>query len=463
MFSRALVLVLLLSGLTACKLGLSSSFSAGGFTGESVGSSSVGSASGFGYKIIVDSPEEVGGAGDTIKVSVDLPDQVRSIQVSIDGVDAGLVSYLPFQAYINPNKFDKDFIVVRVKGADMQGRLEVVERSIKVSRISSGGTGGDCRKDAGFDACIFRKNPVAQNKGPISGGVQYGKDLSAVQVFGVKIQGMTNPNRLANNHISVNVSRGTLAAPENGKWNFSYQSDTSTKKVGQVMAYYWLNEQIQFMTARSGAFYASNRNMPVDAHDPSVVNNAYFGGGSIVMGTWNRGTNQEMALSAEVYLHEMGHANLYFAMNSSMGNLGNCSSAQGCLGAIHEGMADIHSALMFPEDPTMAQSLTNTTAGWADRNLNLTLNKSMSQFFSESGGEVHGMGSGYAAILWAIYLDAQMNKADYMKLFTMHLARIRANSDFREAKTILMNISDTQFQGKYTQVIKNAFESRGVQ
>lgn len=111
----------------------------------------------------------------------------------------------------------------------------------------------------------------------------------------------------------------------------------------------------------------------------------------------------------------------------------------------------------------MAQSLTNTLAGWADRNLNLNKTKSMSQYFAESRGEVHGMGSGYASILWNIYLDSQMNKADYMKLFTMHLARIRTNSDFREAKTILMNISDTQFQGKYTQLIKTAFESRGVQ
>ncbi len=456
---QSVSLLLILACMTSCSLVPSSFEGAGESASQRVEPNSVGD-----LKIIIDSPEEVGGAGDTVKVSVEKTDDLRAIQVEIDGVDVGLISYLPFQAYINPNKFNKEIIIVRAKGSDHAGRLYVEEKAIRVQRSSTGAPGGDCRQDTGFDSCIFRKNPVAQNGAPISGGVQYGKDLSSVQVFGVRLQGMTDPNRLANEHITVNVTQGTLARPENGKWNFSYQNDRQDKKVGQVMAYYWLNEQIRFMTEKSGAFYASNKRMSVDAHDPSVVNNAYFSGNDIVMGIWNRGTNQEMALSAEVYLHEMGHANLYHAMNRSMGNLTQtCPSDQGCLGAIHEGQADIHSALMFPEDPTMAQSLTNTMAGWSDRNLSLGLTKSMSRYFSESQGEIHGMGSGYASILWSIYLDAAMNKSDYMKLFTMHLARIRGNSDFREAKTILMNISDTQFQGKYTQLIKSAFESRGVQ
>ncbi len=464
MLVRVWVVALLCVFSTACKFNLQSSFHASSFNAAQDSSDAFSSKESRGMGISIDSPEEVGGAGDTVKVAVDNPENVRAIQVEIDGVDIGLISYLPHQFYMNPNSYDKDIVDIRVKASDHEGRLYVEERSVRINRISKGPVDGDCRQDAGYDACIFRKNPVAMNKAPIPGGISYGSDLSSVQHFGVRIEGMSDPRRLANNHIVVKVTNGTLAAPENGKWNFNYREDAGTHKISQVMAYYWLNEQIRFMTQRSGVFYASNRKMDIDAHISSLQDNARFVPARIEMGTW-RGPSglQETALSAEVYLHEMGHANLYYAMNQSMSGLSKtCASEQGCLGAIHEGQADIHAALMFPEDPRIAQSLENSMAGWRDRDVSINIRKSVADFFSAGSGQVHDLGAAYAAILWSIYLDSKMNKTDFMKIFSMHLSRIRPNSDFASAKIALMSISDSHFQGKYTSLIQKSFESRGV-
>ena len=71
-------------------------------------------------------------------------------------------------------------------------------------------------------------------------------------------------------------------------------------------------------------------------------------------------------------------------------------------------------------------------------------------------------GTAYATILWKILKDPLMIKRDFEKIFTMHLPRLTTLSDFRTAKTILINISDISYAGKYSAMIKAHFESMGV-
>lgn len=402
------------------------------------------------------------------KITLDVKnlDNLKSIVMTIDGKDVGKITRLPNEIYFDGTVNPKPEIIVRAVAVNIDGTEEVVEKKIK--NINSEEPGSTpisdpaCFTNAAYDACLFYKNPVAQMKGPLSTKLSYGADLTAVQVFGVKLRNLTNPTSLRNTSINVSASAGVRAVPVNGKWNYAYKDDTAKHAVSQVMAFYWLNEQIEYMKLNSGIFYAENKAINVDAFSSSVNNNAYWDGSNIVMG--NFGT-QELALSSEVYLHEMGHANLDFATNRQITISSNrCATKFGCIGAIHEGMADIHANILFPLDPTMAQTVTNSLAGWSERDPRNFVNRNLDYFYTtlSGNGEVHGMGTAYSTILYQIFKDAAMNPRDFEVMFTMHLPRLTTNSDFRSAKSIWINISDTRYAGKYSMMIKNYFEKMGV-
>ncbi len=402
------------------------------------------------------------------KITLDVKnmDNLKSIVLTVDGVDAGKITRLPNELYFDGTVNPKPEIVVRAVAININGSQEVVEKKIKnITSTDPGATpisDPSCFTNPAFDACLFYKNPVAQNKAALATKLSYGADLSAVQVFGVKLRNLTNVTTLRNASINVTASAGVRAVPVNGKWNFAYKDDTAKHAVSQVMAFYWLNEQIEYMKLNSGVFYAENKAINVDAFSTLVNNNAYWDGTSVVMG--NFGT-QELALSSEVYLHEMGHANLDFATNRQLVISSNrCATKFGCIGAIHEGMADIHANLLFPLDPTMAQAVTNTLGGWADRDPRNFVSRNLDYFFTtlSANGEVHGMGTAYSTILYQIFKDVSMNPRDFEIMFSMHLPRLTSSSDFRSAKTIWMNLSDTRYAGKYTAMIKNYFEKMGV-
>lgn len=402
------------------------------------------------------------------KITLDVKnmDNLKSIVLTVDGKDSGKITRLPNELYFDGTVNPKPEIVVRAVAINIDGSEEVVEKIIKNVNSEEPGSSPisdpSCFTNPAYDACLFYKNPVAQMKGPLAAKLSYGADLTAVQVFGVKLRNLTNPTVLRNTSINVSASSGVRAVPVNGKWNFAYKDDTSKHAVSQVMAFYWLNEQIEYMRLNSGIFYAENKAITVDAFSSAVNNNAYWDGSRIVMG--NFGT-QELALSSEVYLHEMGHANLDYATNGQITISSNrCATKFGCIGAIHEGMADIHANLLFPLDPTMAQTVTNSLGGWPERDPRNFFNRNLDYFYTtlSGNGEVHGMGTAYSTILYQIFKDAAMNPREFEVMFSMHLPRLTSSSDFRSAKAIWMNISDTKYAGKYTVIIKGYFEKMGV-
>lgn len=401
-----------------------------------------------------------------VKLDVKNIDNVKAIELTIDELDVGKITKLPYQVYFDGTQFVKAEVKVKAVAKLMNGATEVLEKVITNIQSTESGSGPtndpNCFTNETYDACLFYKNPVAQAKMPLAAKVSYGADLQTVQTFGVKFRNLPNPNLLRNTSVDVFSSAGSRAAPVNGKWNFAYRTDTAQHAVAQVMAFYWLNEQIDYMKMNSGIFYAENKNIRVDAFSSAVNNNAYWDGANIVMGNFGA---QELALSSEVYLHEMGHANLDFATNRQL-VIGSsfCATKFGCIGAIHEGMADIHGAIMFPQDPTMAQTVTNTLAGWTSRDPRNFTERNLDYFFTtlSQGGEIHGMGTAYSTILWQIFKDPAMNPRDFETLFSMHLPRLTSSSDFRSAKSIWINLSETRFAGKYTTLIRNYFEKMGV-
>lgn len=297
---------------------------------------------------------------------------------------------------------------------------------------------------------------MASRGQPFFSILEFGNTLSNEQIFGVKLTNLKNPDSLVSNSLNVFYS-GANAVSENrlrlnnGKFRQPYAADGNAaaisdqaKSVSQLMAYFWLNHLEEELKKRTGTAYTANSVTQVDAFsiDPSyksvLQGNAFFTySGSDATG-WQRFivmgyaptvkskqwvAAHEMALSAEVYLHEMGHANLFAARGNTadgvsfddnsttfynilncadstfrtdptkkVGELTNskmlelericnpdgsgtfdyvqfqaCNTKQGCLSAINEGQADFHYLMIFPDATALGETVENKTTGFSTR------------------------------------------------------------------------------------------------
>lgn len=276
--------------------------------------------------------------------------------------------------------------------------------------------------------------------------------------------------------IRVTTGEGDIASPDGGRWIKAYQDDGSSQHyIAQLMAYYWLNHLEEQMMSRAGNFYARNKNITVNAFQRSVKNNAYWDSRQIVMGVARDGSTDahEMALSAEVYVHEMGHANLQHATgrqliaDPSTTTCGSgtcfCLTDQGCVGAMNEGQADFHLLMIFPDKPALGETWQNNVSGLPSRNVVANKDVSVSQAFSSSDGQIHRMGAIYASILWNIYNNPQVQKLEFEKIFMKHLRLLSETSTFASGRDALLQIDSQDFGGKYSSIISGEFTRRGVQ
>lgn len=417
-------------------------------------------------------------------------DQMNELKLFINGQEHHRFTRHPFKVQVDPLTVEGCSLTLRLEAKDKSNRIQKKSRVVKKTQDCAGG--GDpvdpetppSSKDAGtfdpgcltngqHDACIFWKNPVAQKGSSYASVVRFGQNL-AEQTFGVRIEGLSSPNRLQNSTINVSATNGARAQPQNGRWIFPYQNDASPHHVAQVMAYFWLNYQEQQMLSRTGTFYAKGKNIPVDAYNTSVPNNAYWDTQNIVMGvvTSSNQNVHEMALSAEVYLHEMGHANLHFAVgrylrdSNTNGNQAYCATKFGCVGAINEGQADFHFNMLFYENTALGETFVNNMNGISSFGISRDVRKikamKVDEFYSRSSGEIHGMGSAYASILWEIYNHPNMKKSDFEKIFSLHLQKLTESTRFPEAREILISEDQAHFGGRYRDVIMSVFTSKGL-
>lgn len=393
-----------------------------------------------------------------------------------------------------------------------------------------GGTvDANCLNNSAYDACLFWKNPVVHKGSGFSPMLMRGANLDSIQTFGVVLPNRTNINKLQSPSINVTATSGTTPSLVNGQLRRRYVDDNGTSWVAQLMAYFWISHQENQMKSIAGNWFAANKNIQVDAFKAtgtpaeidSLADNAYFSsaGPKVVMGFVSIGNNvaHEMALSGEVYLHEMGHADLHFAgQGNSLYNDSNatylcedeitgdvalknlsqltsddiilavyCKTNQGCISGIHEGQADFHSALIFPEKAALGETMVNDFNGsmismqvprdpskvgsW---NAVDFYNKSASVFNSGAitvGGEIHGIGMTYMSALWKVYNDPTMtNKSCIAKIFSQQLTMLTASSRFPEARTALASAatalkSNASCGGvDYAPLIRNVFSSIGV-
>ncbi len=400
----------------------------------------------------------------------------------------------------------------------------------------------DCLDSNEYDACIFWKNPVAQRylifqdpaRAVYSSLLQMGTDLINDQIFGVKLLNRIQADKLESTTFRVgyhgddeNFKQMTL---RDGRYLKPYATEHE-HETAQVMAYYWLNHMEQTLMERTGVFYAAGKSILVDAFvtfdgdidhngtsDIVVKSNASFmpyQNGSIYMGyveNPDESVAHEMALSAEVYIHEMGHGNLYWA--SSVNNNGTpqslndnnlnqslydnygvfaCTSAAGCFRAIHEGQADFYNAIIFSKYDETGQFVLNSVSlgeTWFNNVAGIDVlpgvprdprNDKFTEIFKTNNdiydgviryakkgnlkvavqGEIHDLGAYYASILWQIYSDPKTNKPIFEKTFMRHLSMLNASSRFVESREALLAM-DMQLGGWNQNIIQNIFKNRGL-
>lgn len=394
------------------------------------------------------------------------------------------------------------------------------------SSKASGVFDSNCLNNSVYDACLFWKNPVAQNGKALTNFISQSDDLINLQTFGVNLKNLTNQTQLKSTSLNIIATSGQLLTLSNGVYRSSYKVDGHNHYLAQLMAYFWLNYQEERIYSSTQIYYVKDRNITVDAYKDSVEMNAYWDGSKIVMGyAINEAETRkhEVALSAEVYLHEMGHANLDYATGTiaSGGTLisqidytGNadiyyycyddgyiytdttlpsgctdsvglmlCKTSAGCIGAIHEGQADFHHLMVFHDSPNLFETMFNNINGDSfsvvSRNVEKNKSWSVETYYLKSKrsfhkkvngspqltllyGEIHDMGAAYASILWSIYTNSAVNPKEFETLFMQHLQNLTTSSQFIDSRNALIAQDLALYGGKYKTIITTAFANRGI-
>ena len=416
-----------------------------------------------------------------LKIQLSPIDKLKSLILTINNSESYPFQNLPLEMDVNTDNYDTSKIRLDFKSLDLNSKENYLtvflykNNSDQVPLPANSDLGGvidpQCSVSSTYDACLFFKNPVFQNNFPFTTVLNFGTNLDSIQTFGVVLDGRINPSKLESTSLRIGITHGEVAEPSQdpnqGPWKYSYKNDTKGY-IAQLMAYHWLNYQEKKMIELTGVFFAKNKSIYVDALNKNIINNAFWDGSKIAMGMANSsGSRQhEMALSSEIYLHEMGHANIDYATNKAIHGDPNgpaCNRIEGCISAINEGQADFHFVLIFPEHTAMGETWANRLAGISLRDVSKNMNLTMKQAYDQHIGEEHDMGAVYASILYSIYINPNVVKSDFEKLFSLHLQKLTSQSRFKQARDILIADNETFFNGKYTEIIRTAFNSRGVE
>lgn len=346
-----------------------------------------------------------------------------------------------------------------------------------------------CWENSKYNACIFWKNPVAQSGRALASEITGSSSLKHLQIHGINIEGYDSSGYLGNSTMRIfsadSSNRLTSLSTASGQFKYEFGNDPN-HRFSQVMAFHWLNTQKEWMEKWTGHFFAADRGINVVSYIPNVEN-AYWDHekNAILIGSTSSGN--ELSLSAEVYAHEMGHANVSFATNGkifeqlgsaesqSCGETVCCKTKNGCSWAIDEGVADYHFAMLFPDSTSMLESFINDANGLSecgisrsvDANASLTSQAAYDACSSNYKGEVHLMGRVYASAWWEVRKKAEaanpgQGARDIDTLFTNHLPALSGQDDFFSALAKILATEQALFRGRYASLFRAEFSQRGV-
>ena len=363
-----------------------------------------------------------------------------------------------------------------------------------------------CQQDVNYNACIYKKNPVAQKAGIINNldnPRAVLQQLISLQSYAVNMTG-TVGEFLKNNHFDIKVDSAYIRARlSGGKWTTSISHRDLS--VEQAMAYYWLMYQKEWMELNARTWHATNKKVNVEISDGAAP--------TLFCAYWSMSENKihfcgiQAALSGDIIVHEAGHANFHHANDQrvlndlcdthvrcsnrqslcslseedlSDPNLHQCClSEKGCLFAINEGQADFHTSLLFSDQTQIGEFVVNKLEGIGScastsplrdpqANKSLTASKAFNSCEKDLNGkgEIHVMGILYNSIWWEIYNHPDVNKKEIVILFSEHLPLLTYKDNFETAGRKIVNLARQLYRGNkgqnYANIIRQEFTRRGL-
>lgn len=369
---------------------------------------------------------------------------------------------------VDPNAMGRSLSFASTGGSDLQPTSDKLD--------------SNCMSNYEYDACLFKKNPVAQKGSALNGVGNQASGLDSLQVYGVKLTGLDTSGTLSNSTIRVETVRGTPVSTFAKNFRFRAQND-GTQQFSQLMTYYWLTRSIEYIEARTNYFPARGKNIRV------VVDDSIAG--------WSPTTNSihlkldddgnTMALNADLAIHFLGVANLHYATNGAINTLGGgtaskhkdcglktngcCTSKLGCARAIESAVGDYFVGMVFPDQPAIGETWSNRIEGLGfcsqPRDLRTSATRTAQAAYDACGtagtGEVATMGTIYASIWWEVRKSVGTTGAsDVDTLFMQHLPLLTGGDDFQTAKAKIKSVDSRLFGGKYSPAFDAQFAARGL-
>ncbi len=338
----------------------------------------------------------------------------------------------------------------------------------------------NCMTSDEFDACLFRKNPVAQARQGFSETLSYTTDLSSVQTFGVKLPQLAGAS-LANNYISIERSQGAPLEVSSANLKMDATGDNQLR-VAQLNAFYWSSRTLDYLSQWTNALPEELESNQIKI----IVDDKMTGYASDTKTIHLRVTDDGniMAYNGGVVIYLMGHAIADIATDGAINNLtgttkhracgadkfGCCVDNNGCSKAIVNGIGESLVAMFFPLNPTMGETWSNSAQSPRICSIerspaNRILDKNVAFDSCTDNGNIHLMGTLYAAIWRKIRLEARKISLQAMKdvdtLFVKHISEVTTEDSFTTMRTKILDLDERQFNGDYGSIINNAFIDRG--
>jgi hypothetical protein len=328
-----------------------------------------------------------------------------------------------------------------------------------------------CSLDDAFDACIYFKNPVAQEQASPA-------DVNAVRRFGVKVRGLNKTGYLENSWVQVyalNAPRFSLASRALLK-----SGSDANSEVEQFSAYYWSNRVLEYLQNRVGSDRIPIKGLKIYADDAftgysSSNHSLHFEKKSGIVAK---------ALSGEIVIHLLAQAiadelsgKKLFSPDQTKHNScaldpkGCCTTEMGCAQALGNGFGEYVAAMAFPESAKVGESV-GLSAGGSGGNLAgqsvCGLNRSLAALAIKTKTEVYNacsgravlLGAWYASLWWKLRTQLEAGEAgtgqDVDILFFDHAKAFTSTSTFMEAKAEALRLAGTYKSGKYLSAVTAA-------
>jgi len=336
---------------------------------------------------------------------------------------------------------------------------------------SSDKLSNDCLASKDFDACIYLKNPVAQQNEAVEL-----EALNSVRRFGIKIRSLTPTGFLTNAKFQIlTLNSARLSLKKTGVLKSEFTSGESYLE--QVSAYYWANRALEYLNGRVG-----------DARLPLTplkiyVDDAFTGYASTknAIHLQKEPSTTPKALSGEAVVHLLGEALAQDLSNRALfpgaaaqhkscalSPRGCCVAETGCAQALGSGFGDYVAAMLFPQTPRLGETIAGSSAGQSlctmARDLPNLANRTRTEVYaacSQSPGYATLMGAWYASQWWKFRQQTEASQpgssADIDKMFFDHARKWTASSTFTDAKASALAVADEFKNGQYSTLIRTAF------